>query len=528
MERQPYNNPWADKLLQVSMPDSGESWMRMEKILDQKMPHGFFGDRRRWLLLILLLLLLIGVCNCPGHGRLFRGAPTPAVFSPAAPAPRPVAPALRPAAPGVNPGSPGLNPTIPAHSPATPAIAAPAGNPNIPAGKLNTPAGDLNTPATDPSTYAAHPNLRVMRGSSRARSWPGITAHHQTGGHRASGHQAGGHHDVSRHDISHHDVSRHTTGDPDAFADSTETAGQPTTTTSQRTTTTGQPTTKTGQPAIGRTDTTATTIKQGQKPGAPPAAKPVARKDSSQKKKTPPQDDDQKEKDHGWVIGVGLNQFFPIGDQHGSTYNSDGLTGTLSDYLPVPMIRYYLNRKTYLQVEAQLNTPQPTAKNLVISSPLPDTSSAGNISTKIESSATIQQLFYFNVPLSLHYNLWNNLDIGTGLQWSHLTNAIGEFDSTITQSNLSGGTNVTNAKDTKSFRGDTLYRRIKTNEFRFLADVNYTYKHFVLGLRYNQALSRFVNIQLPTGGTTQARNSSLQLYLRYILLDTRKKKAKEP
>lgn len=525
MERQPYNNPWADKLLQVSMPDSGESWMHMEKILDQKMPHGFFGDRRRWLLLILLLLLLIGVCNCPGHGRLFRGAPTPAVFSPAAPAPhpaapalRPAAPALRPAAPGVNPGSPGLNPTIPAHSPATPAMVAPAGNPNTPAGNLNTPAADPNTPTTDPSTYAAHPNLRVMRGSSRARSWSGITAHHQTGGHRASGHQAGG----------RHNVSRHTTGDPDAFADSTETAGQPTIATSQRTTTTGQPTTKTGQPAIGRTDTTATTIKQGQKPGAPPAAKPVARKDSSQKKKTPPQDDDQKEKDHGWVIGVGLNQFFPIGDQHGSTYNSDGLTGTLSDYLPVPMIRYYLNHKTYLQVEAQLNTPQPTAKNLVISSPLPDTSSAGNITTKIESSATIQQLFYFNVPLSLHYNLWNNLDIGTGLQWSHLTNAIGEFDSTITQSNLSGGTNVTNAKDTKSFRGDTLYRSIKTNEFRFLADVNYTYKHFVLGLRYNQALSRFVNIQLPTGGTTQARNSSLQLYLRYILLDTRRSRALSP
>ena len=72
MERQPHNNLWADKLLQVSMPDSGESWMHMEAVLDKKMPRRLF-DRRRWFLLILLLLLLIGVCNCPGRGRLFRG-----------------------------------------------------------------------------------------------------------------------------------------------------------------------------------------------------------------------------------------------------------------------------------------------------------------------------------------------------------------------------------------------------------------------------------------------------------------------
>ncbi len=280
------------------------------------------------------------------------------------------------------------------------------------------------------------------------------------------------------------------------------------------------------QPRIKGTDTTAV---QNKKPVAPAVPKAPARKDTAAKKDTsarrnkkpppPPQEPDEKQKDHGWVIGVGLNQFFPIGGQSGSTYNSDGLTGTLSDYLPVPMIRYYLNEKLYLQLEAQLNTPQPTKKNLVFNSPLPDTATVrGNT---IVSSATIQQLYYFNIPLSLHYNYNDKLNAGVGVQFSHLSNAIGNFDSTITNNNT---TAVTDAKATKSFKGDTLFRRIKTNELRFLIDVNYTYKHFVLGLRYNQALSKFIDVQLPTGGTTQARNSSLQLYLRYILWDTRKKK----
>src|ERR1700748_736867 len=71
IERQPHMNPWAEKLLQVSMPDGGESWVAMEAILDREMPNR--ADWRRWVLLILLLLLLIGVCNCPGRGRFFHG-----------------------------------------------------------------------------------------------------------------------------------------------------------------------------------------------------------------------------------------------------------------------------------------------------------------------------------------------------------------------------------------------------------------------------------------------------------------------
>lgn len=218
------------------------------------------------------------------------------------------------------------------------------------------------------------------------------------------------------------------------------------------------------------------------------------------------------------MAAIGLNQFFPLGGQQ-SVYSTDGTGGTLRDYIPVPVVRYYFSRKLYVQVEAQFNTPQATRKNLVISSPPPDTSSISG--EQIVSSASLRQLFYFNIPLSVHYTLFDNIDIGTGLQFSRLTNAVGSFDTT-TSPLIIINTPTISTNEVKSFKGDALYQKIKTDEFRFLLDMSYTYKHFIAGLRYDQALSKFVDIQIAPGQVAQGRNSSLQLYLRYILWDGRK------
>src|ERR1700722_3631277 len=98
-----HNNPWAEKLLQVSLPDSGEAWQAMESRLDEQMPRWWSRDWRRWVLLILLLLLLIGVCNCPGSRRLFHSSatvsrkPAPTASASCRIIPGPPPPARRPA-----------------------------------------------------------------------------------------------------------------------------------------------------------------------------------------------------------------------------------------------------------------------------------------------------------------------------------------------------------------------------------------------------------------------------------------------
>lgn len=221
------------------------------------------------------------------------------------------------------------------------------------------------------------------------------------------------------------------------------------------------------------------------------------------------------------MVGIGLNQFFTVGSQQESSFNSGGITGTLGDYIPVPMVRYYFNPKLYVQLEAQINTPQYTKKDLVaVSTPVDSIgTTTGGARITLQQSVAINKLFYFNLPLSVHYTVFDHVDLGAGLQYSRLTNGVGVFNSNYN----SGGTDSFST-ETKSFKGDSVYKEIKTHEFRFLVDANYTWRHFILGLRYNQALSKFIHVEIMPGQITQARNSSLQLYLRYILWDGRKKK----
>jgi hypothetical protein len=239
----------------------------------------------------------------------------------------------------------------------------------------------------------------------------------------------------------------------------------------------------------------------------------------------PPKKKSDKKREGGFMAGIGLNQFFTVGGQQASSWNSGGITGTLSDYIPVPMLRYYFNSRLYVQLEAQINTPQYTKKNLVINETGFDSTGP---TTSTQSSVSINKLFYFNVPLSVHYTVFGHLDLGTGLQFSRLTNGIGVFNDDVYLTNANGPSRTTVTAQaqtqTKSFKGDSTYREIRTDEFRFLLDGSYTWQRFILGLRYNQALSRFIDVRLSTGQITQARNSSLQLYLRYILWDGRKKK----
>jgi hypothetical protein len=219
------------------------------------------------------------------------------------------------------------------------------------------------------------------------------------------------------------------------------------------------------------------------------------------------------------AAGLGLNQFFVVGSQQHSDYSSGGTTGTVSDYIPVPFIRSYLNKKLYIQLEAQINTPQYTKQLLAKNEIVSDTGRPGRPTT--ESAVFINKLFYFNIPLSIHYSIFNKLYIGAGLQFSQLTNGVGLFEGKQ-YSSLSPDT-LTDSK-IASIKNDPVYREIKTSEWRILMDINYQWKNFIFGLRYNQSLSNFINVRISSTELTQGRNSSVQLYLRYILWKNNKTK----
>jgi hypothetical protein len=226
----------------------------------------------------------------------------------------------------------------------------------------------------------------------------------------------------------------------------------------------------------------------------------------------------------GWTFGVGINQFFRINQQQPAIYktsaqdfNSDALTGRLADYIPIAQARYHFNNKLVVQGELQFNAPQFTQRVLL------DYNSYQQGNFSAVDSAFLRKLTYFNLPISVHYSPVRNLSIGVGVQFSHLTNAVARIE----KQRFSAGQPLPDSGysvATKSIKNnDTLYQRINTNEVRLLGDASYELGRFMLGIRYNQALKGIIKVPIAGGSLNQARNSTLQLYLRFRFLDNRKR-----
>ena len=575
MERQDYTNPWADKLQEVQLPDANDSWNVMAALLDKEMPLPGRSNRRRWLLLVLLLLLLIGVCNCPRlTRRLEGGRNTTHVTTPNVHAATPGAPILNDATRGTATpvaGTPGTGTPGAATSGAGTSGDARSKTgvaSGAPDGRLRrSNRGDRKDSLSGPGD--THYNAGTAGAKISRRKTPGTSTSGTTG--FESGTSGSGTSSVRNSRSNTPTVRKPKPGDP-TVRDSSP--GTPSGQDSRSNTPVVRKKTRPGTPSAGDSRSGTAAVRRpwrgtpgGRKSrpdtsvvrqsgsdvvptGRPPANTTTTRpeaplvtgksgKDSviaatkkngendrpakktgivPENKKTPPADTTQEDPVRGLVAGIGFNQFFSVGQQQKSDYNSGGTSGGLGDYLPVPMVRYYFSKKLYIQLEAQFNTPQYTKKNLIASQSPGDTLSPGRIQ---QSSVTIKKLFYFNLPLSVHYSPFPNLYLGGGLQYSRLSNGVGLFEDKVV---VVGGTDSVKATKIQSFKGDTTYQKIRTNEFRFLLDINYTYKRFIAGARYNQALSRFLDVHISNNQVTQARNSSLQLYLRYILWDNRKKR----
>lgn len=225
----------------------------------------------------------------------------------------------------------------------------------------------------------------------------------------------------------------------------------------------------------------------------------------------------------GWTFGVGVNHFVRINNQQSAPYkgnaitpDSEGLTGKITDYLPVPQARYHFNNNLYVQGELQFNAPQFTQPVQL------EQRSYSDGAFDVNDTAYLQKLTYFNLPLSIHYSPLKRIYIGAGVQFSQLNNAIVLYEKTKTWGGVQLPDSSFKSSKQERIKGDTLFQKLHTAEFRLLADVSYQAGPIGVGLRYNHALRNLVKVPVSGGVVTQARNSSLQLYLRYRFLDKRK------
>lgn len=218
------------------------------------------------------------------------------------------------------------------------------------------------------------------------------------------------------------------------------------------------------------------------------------------------------------AFGFSLPLGFPLGDQKPGAYNINAKPNTVSDFIPVPHLQYHINNKVYLQTELQLMNPQFIQPVLLYQ----DKRQVTATNSVHYNSIYARKLYYFNIPLGIHYSPFQHFFLGTGLQFSSLLSGVALQEETSTVIG-SGRSYVVNQRYTK-FKNDTLSRKIDENEFRLMLDANYYWKKFTVGLRYNQAFSNYVSLRVNTSSSLfQDKNKSLQFYLRYNLWENQKK-----
>jgi len=217
-------------------------------------------------------------------------------------------------------------------------------------------------------------------------------------------------------------------------------------------------------------------------------------------------------------IGFSLPLAFPLGDQKALGYNFSAGANTISDYIPAPHLQYHFNDKTYLQTEVQVMAPQFIRPILLYQHKTPQSGNA-----YIYQSIYAKKLYYFNLPVGIHYSPFSGFYLGTGLQFSSLLSGVALYEET--RRTAGGQQTALLSERYARFGGDSLSHRMNPSEVRLLLEVNYYFNRFTVGLRYNQAFNNYVSFQIdPSSPYTFDKNKALQFYLRYNLWEDLKRK----
>lgn len=221
------------------------------------------------------------------------------------------------------------------------------------------------------------------------------------------------------------------------------------------------------------------------------------------------------------TAGLTIGKSFPIGQQHSVPYNVNGGSSTLSDYVPAPYFRYFINDRIYLEGAFQFNSPQYTRSQTIDS-----TSDSIFVSNQVDlrvKRLSLEKLYYSTIPLTFHYRLSGSLYIGAGIQYSRLWGGIAQQDTFLRPASISNTSSDSGISSTMvSIKNNAeVYAKFKKSDWRVLFEVSYTWRRFNLGIRYQQGLSPYLSV-LPDGSKGKNRNNSLNLHLDYDIWQKRR------
>ncbi len=223
-----------------------------------------------------------------------------------------------------------------------------------------------------------------------------------------------------------------------------------------------------------------------------------------------------KQKSIYFAAGLGLHQLLPIAGQKLNLYNSLGRKNSIADYIPSVYVRMYKNKKWFIQSEFRYGAPQYTRETLFRQSKIIDTSS----STITSTNSNVKKTFYHQVPVSFNYFVLPGFSVGAGITFNQFSSALVQQEvhksNTITQTDSLISSGLIQQKKADS--------NFKKSYMQALIETQYQWKRFSAGVRFSFGLQPYLKFQLPGEEQREEKNTSLQIFIRYELWRSGKKK----
>jgi hypothetical protein len=217
------------------------------------------------------------------------------------------------------------------------------------------------------------------------------------------------------------------------------------------------------------------------------------------------------------TAGLSIAKSFPLGQQQSIPYNVNGTSNRISDYIPAPFFRLSVGNRFYLETALQINTPQ-YIHSQGIDTTGGDTSHIPGWQNHLQYNyITLKKLYYTDIPLSIHYRLFDQFFLGAGLQYSRLWGAVGQEDIILRPTNGIGSDTLYSSQMMGLKKNASkAYNKLARADWRLLLEADYHWRRLTLSARYEQGLSNYL-LTLPGGTPGSSKNSSISLRLFYDL-----------
>ena len=221
-----------------------------------------------------------------------------------------------------------------------------------------------------------------------------------------------------------------------------------------------------------------------------------------------------KEKNIYFSAGLGLFQLVPVAGQNATPYNSLGRINSLADYIPSIYFRMNKDKKWFFQSEFRYGAPQYNKELLFSQKKVTDTIT--NLITATDSR--LKKTFYHQLPLSFNYFIRPGLSVGAGVSFNKFSAAVVDEEvriiNTVTQFDSLASKGIISQQ-----KADSIFVSFYTQA---LIEMQYQRKRFSTGVRYSFGLQPYIKFNLPGGQQRQEKNSSLQLFIRFQLWQSKK------